>query len=68
MSQYLDTLKIASETVVGFFSRFSYATATAIQRLKNSSNNENTIKSTVVWSSVWKKWFLEKGISKEIEN
>ena len=37
-------------------------------RLKNSSNNENTVKSTVFWLSVWKKWCLEKGIGKEIEN
>ena len=37
-------------------------------QLKNSSNNENTIKSTTFWFSVWKKWCLEKGIAKEIEN
>ena len=38
-------------------------------RLKYSSNNENTsIKSTAFWLSVWKKWCLEKGIAKEIEN
>ena len=37
-------------------------------QLKNSSNNENTVKSTVFWLSVWKKWCLEKGIVKEIEN
>ena len=36
--------------------------------LKNSSNNENTVKSTAFWLSVWKKWCLEKGIAKEIEN
>ena len=36
--------------------------------LKNSSNNENTVKSTAFWLSVWKKWCLEKGISKEIKN
>ena len=37
-------------------------------QLKNSSNNENTVKSTAFWLSVWKKWCLEKGIVKEIEN
>ena len=37
-------------------------------QLKNSSNNENTVKSTAFWLSVWKKWCLEKGIAKEIEN
>ena len=37
-------------------------------QLKNSSNNENTVKSTAFWLSVWKKWCLEKEIAKEIEN
>ena len=49
-------------------SRFSFATATTIQQLKNSSNNENAVKSTAFWLSVWKKWCLEKGIAEEIEN
>ena len=35
-------------------SRFSFATATAIQQLKNSSNREKTVKSTTFWLSVWK--------------
>ena len=34
----------------------------------NSSNNENTVKSTAFWLSVWKKWCFERGITKEIEN
>ena len=54
--------------MAGVLSRFSFATATTIQQLKNSSNNENTVKSTASWLSVWKKWCLEKGIAKEIEN
>ena len=37
-------------------------------QLKNSSNNENTVKSTAFWLLVWKKRCLEKGIAKEIEN
>ena len=37
-------------------------------QLKNSSNKEKTVKSTAFWLSVWKKWCLEKGIVKEIEN
>ena len=37
-------------------------------QLKNSSNNENTVKSIAFWFPVWKKWCLEKGITKEIEN
>ena len=37
-------------------------------QLKNSLNNENTVKSTAFWLLVWKKWCLEKGISEEIEN
>ena len=36
--------------------------------MKNSSNNENIVKSTAFWLLVWKKWWLEKGIAKEIEN
>ena len=49
--------------MAGVLSRFSFATATIIQQLKNSSSNESTVKSTV-----WRKWCLEKEISKEIEN
>ena len=41
MLQQLDTLKkFVSETLAGVISRFSFATATTIQQLKNSSNNE----------------------------
>ena len=36
----------ASETMAGVLSGFSFATITTIQQLKNSSNNENTVKST----------------------
>ena len=54
--------------MAGVLSRFSFATATIIQKLKNSSSNESTVKSTAFRLSVWKKWCLEKEISKEIEN
>ena len=54
--------------MAGVLSRFSFATATTIQQLKNNSDNENAVKSTAFWLSVWKKWCLEKGIAKEIEN
>ena len=54
--------------MAGVLSWFSFATATTIEQLKNSSNNENTIESIALWLSVWKKWCLEKGIAKEIEN
>ena len=36
-------------------------------QLKNSLNNENTVKGAAFWLSVWKKWCLEKGIAKEID-
>ena len=49
-------------------SRFSFATSKTVKQLKNSSNNENTVKSTAFCLSVWKKWCLERGIAKEIEN
>ena len=52
--------KFASETMAGGF--------LSSPQLKNSSNNEKTIKSTAFWLLVWKKWCLEKGIVKEIEN
>ena len=39
-----------------------------MQQLENSSNNENTLKSTTLWLSVWKKWCLEKAIAEKIEN
>ena len=64
MSQHLDTLKICKRTMAGVLSRFSFATVTTIEQLRNSSNNENT----TFWLSFWKKWCLEKGIAKEIEN
>ena len=54
--------------MAGVLSRFSFATATTIQQLKNSSDNENAVKSTAFWLSVWKKWCLEKGIAEEVEN
>ena len=54
--------------MAGVLSRFSFATATTIQQLKNSSNNENTVKGSALWLSVWRKQCLEKGTSKEIES
>ena len=39
-----------------------------MQQLENSSYNENTLKITTLWLSVWKKWCLEKAIAEEIEN
>ena len=54
--------------MAGVLSRFFFTTATTIQQLKYSSDNENTVKSTAFWLSVWKKWCLEKGIAEEIEN
>ena len=68
MSQHLDTLKFASETMAGVSRRFCFAITTTLQELKNSFNNKNTAKSTAFWSAVWKKWCLEKGIAEEIEN
>ena len=35
-----------------------------MQSLKNSSKSPNTVKSTEVWLSVWKKWFLKQEIEK----
>ena len=40
MSQHLDTLKICERTMAGVLSRFSFATVTTIEQLRNSSNNE----------------------------
>ena len=45
MSQHLDTLKICERNNGRVLSWFCFATATTIQQLKNSSNNENTEKS-----------------------
>ena len=42
-------------------SRFSFATATTIQQLKNSSNKENALKSTAFWLSVCKKGLFREG-------
>ena len=54
--------------MAGVLSRFFFATTTTIQQLDNSFNIENTVKSTLFWLSVWKKWCLERGIAKEIKN
>ena len=54
--------------MAGILSGFSFATSITIQQLKNSYNNENTVKSTAFWLTVCKKWCLEMGIAKEIEN
>ena len=45
---------LRSETMAGVLGRFSFATAAEKQL-----NNENTVKSTAFWLSVWKKWCLE---------
>ena len=68
--QVLDvaTFGYAKNLQVSILSRFSFTTATTIQKLKNSFYNKNTVKSTAFWLSVWKKWCLEKGIAEEIEN
>ena len=49
--------------MAGVLSRLSFATA-AEKQLKQRKHCE----STAFWLSVWKKWCLEKGIAKEIEN
>ena len=54
--------------MAGVLRRFSLATETTRQELKNSSKNENTEKSTAFWLSVWKKWCLEKRIAEKSEN
>ena len=61
--------------MAGVLSRFPLATVTTIQRLKNSSNNENTVKSTAFWVvDLEKVVFRERNcerkgkLSKEIEN
>ena len=48
--------------MAGVLSRFSFATAA--ENLKQRKHCEKHC----VWLSVWKKWCLEKGIAKEIEN
>ena len=50
--------------MAGVLDGFSFATAAE----KQLTDNKNTVKSIAFWLSVWKKWCLEKGIAKEIEN
>ena len=45
--------------MAGVLSRLSFATA---------AEKQLACESTAFWLSVWKKWCLEKGIAKEIEN
>ena len=60
--------------MAGVLSRFPLATVTTIQRLKNSSNNESTVKSAAFWVvDLEKVVFRERNcerkgkLSKEIE-
>ena len=50
--------------MAGVLDEFSFVTAAE----KQLTDNKNTVKSIAFWLSVWKKWCLEKGIAKEIEN
>ena len=49
--------------MAGVVNRFSFAT-----EAEKPLRNKKTVESTAFWLSVWKKWCLEKGIAKEIEN
>ena len=53
--------------MAGVLSRFSLATTTTMQELKNSAKNENTVKSTAFWLLVCP-WCLEMRIAEEIKN
>ena len=68
MSQHLDTLKICELNDGRRFKLVFFRHRNNNRAAENSSNNENTIESIALWLSVWKKWCLEKGIAKEIEN
>jgi len=46
--------------------RFSNATEFTIEQLKKGSKNENTLKSTSFWLSVWLAWCENKKVSNEI--
>ena len=54
--------------MVGVCSTFASATETTVEELKNCSKNENTVKTTRFWLSVWKDWCVDKEITDEIEN
>ena len=60
MSQHLNTLKIYERnngrSLSGFFSTPKQQFLAA-----NSSNNENTVKSTAFWLSAWKKVVIRGG-------
>ena len=62
--QNLKNWKFASETMAAVLDRFSFATAAE----KQFKQRKHCKKITTFWLSVWKKWCLEKGIGKEIEN
>ena len=69
MSQHLDTLKVCERNNGRCFRYIflPYRNNNTVAE-KNSSTNENTVKSTTFCLSVWKKWCLEKEIAAEIEN
>ena len=58
----------AKTAMVGVCSTFAFATETTVEELKNCSKNENTVKTTRFWLSVWKDWCVDKEITDEIEN
>lgn len=49
------------------FERFEKVTENTIQQLKQGAKNQNTLKSTRFWLSVWQQWAIHNGIHKEIE-
>ena len=54
--QKQNTKFFRSEEMAGVFSRFSLATDSEIEGLKNSSK----MKSTRFWLSMWKKWCVKR--------
>ena len=54
--------------MAGVFSRFSLATYSTMEKLKNSSKKKIPIKVPFFWLSVWRKWCVEKEIQSEIQN
>ena len=60
---YAENLR-AKQLMAGVSTRFSFATATTIQRLKNNFNHENAVKSTAFWVFDLEKVVFREGTCK----
>ena len=48
-------------------SRFAISNQSDVEQLKENSKNQNTLKATQTWLSVWQNWATERKINQKVE-